>query len=158
MRRSAPAFSAALLLSVLAAAPVVAQGLSSSLGLGLARPRGQLGDRHEPGFTVRAQTGVDLPLVDAHLQAGWTRLPGEDPGDSGSGAGDHDVVHLGLGARLGRGRLWAGATAAYFLGDGDDGVGLVPEVGAWLGPLEAVLDLRVDGEERWWSLRGAVRF
>lgn len=149
----------ALVVLLLAApGPVHGQGGASSLGVGLARPWGGLGDRHAPGFTVRVQTGVALPLGDGHLQAGWTRLPGDNSPDSASGTGNYDTVHLGLGLRLGRGRLWAGATGAYLVGDGDDGVGLIPEVGARAGPLEAVLDARVDGNERWWSLRGALRY
>jgi hypothetical protein len=68
------------------------------------------------------------------------------------------VYHAGAGARLGLGFLWVGANAAYFFGDGEEGVGFFPEVGVKIWRLEGVLDFRVDGDEKWGAARVGFRF
>lgn len=129
-----------------------AQGLSTSVGVGMAGGWSDLGDVTDPGFTLRGQVGVDLLVASVHGQVGWTRLPAAGDGDAFS------TAHYGVGGRLGLGLLWVGINGAYFSGDGDDGMGFFPEVGVGLGPLEAVADVRIDGDQKWWGLRGALRF
>jgi hypothetical protein len=128
------------------------QGLTASVGVGAASGWSDLGDATDGGFTLRGQLGVDLLVASVHGQVGWTRLPGRGDAD------DFSTAHYGVGGRLGLGLLWVGLNGAYFSGDGDDGMGFFPEVGVGLGPLEAVADVRVDGDQKWWSLRGAFRF
>lgn len=152
-RSIVPALLVFLLGAALAAAPVGAQGLNTSLGAGIASPVGDFGDLYDPGFTVRGQVGLDLVLLDVHAQAGWSRFGAAD-----ADTDDANVTHLGVGARAGFGLFWVGLNAAQFWGEGDDGVGWVPEVGVSFLSLEAVADVRIDGDEKWWALRGALRF
>jgi hypothetical protein len=133
----------------------------SSLGAGLAVPVGDMSDVYDTGWTVRGQTGLSFVLVDAHVQTGWSRFPGKDytAGGVTVSAEDINVYHAGVGARVGLGLVWVGANAAYFFGDlDDDGLGLFPEVGAHIGPIEAVVDYRIDGEVNWLGARVGLRF
>lgn len=159
--RTTSTFALAPLLACLALHPGGAEAqTSTSVGIGLAAPLGNFGDFAGTGYTVRGQAGLSLVLADVHLQAGWSHFPGEDAtvaGETISGEGA-DIFHTGVGARLGLGLLWVGANAAYFFGDGDDGVGLFPEIGLGLGPLEVVGDIRIDGDAKWAAIRGALRF
>lgn len=124
----------------------------SSLGAGVVAPTGSLEDSFERGITVRGQKVLSLAPLALHLQGGWSRFEAEDGGE------DADLFHAGLGVRLPLGVLWIGATGAYFSGHGEDGMGVLPEVGLGLGPFEVVADARVDGDERWGALRVALRF
>jgi len=73
--------------------------------------------------------------------------------------GDADILHAGVGARLGVfGLAFVGANAAYFFGDGDEDVGFFPEIGVGLGPLEVVADYRIGSDFNWFGLRGALEF
>jgi hypothetical protein len=140
----------------LSAAPLSAQTYGS-LGLGAAVPTGDFGDIYDTGYTIRGQAGVSLVLADVHLQTGVSRFSGQEIA-AGESTDDIAVYHAGAGARLGLGLIWVGANAAYFFGDGDDGVGFFPEVGVGIGPIEVVADYRIDGDFRWLALRGGWRF
>lgn len=131
--------------------------LQTSLGVGLAIPVGDFGDAFERGYTVRGQVGLSMIAVGVHAQAGWSRFPAIQQGDIE--LADADIYHLVAGARFGLGPLWVGGNGGYFYGDDDqEGIAFFPEVGAGLGPLEAVADLRVGGDARWLGLRVALRF
>lgn len=155
MRRLPIALALSALLAI--AAPGAAQGLGWSVGAGVANPLGDFGDFYGPGYTLRGQLALDLVLVDVHAQAGWSRFSADD---DVSDAVDEtaNLTHIAVGTRFGLGLLWVGANAGYFSGDDEDGLGFFPEVGAGLGPVEAVLDVRIDGDTKWWALRGAIRF
>ncbi|MGD2067285.1 MAG: hypothetical protein PVI57_01270 [Gemmatimonadota bacterium] len=159
--RTTSSLTLALLLACAALHPGGASAqASTSLGAGLAVPLGDFGDFAGTGYTIRGQAGLSLVLADIHVQAGWSHFPGEDAtvaGETVSGEGA-DIFHTGVGARLGLGLLWVGANAAYFFGDGDDGIGIFPEVGLGLGPLEVVGDVRIDGDAKWAAIRGALKF
>ncbi|MEJ2504044.1 MAG: hypothetical protein P8177_12170 [Gemmatimonadota bacterium] len=124
----------------------------SSVGAGVAVPTGDFGDNFDTGWTVRGQLGLSFVLVDGHVQAGWSRFPGKDSVE------DADIYHAGVGARVGLGLVFVGANAAYFFGDGEDGVGFFPEIGAHIGPIEAVADYRIDGDNKWLGARVGLRF
>jgi len=145
--------------------------LSKSIGIGVASPQGEFGDYFDEGYTVRGQFQLSaLGLIAVHTQAGWTRFSSDfDPGtvvpDSNVPAsiegidGDADILHAGVGARLGVfGLAFVGANAAYFFGDGDEDVGFFPEIGVGLGPLEVVADYRIGSDFNWFGLRGALKF
>lgn len=131
-----------------------AQGLRVSGGLGYAAPIGTFSDFQSQGYTLRGQVGLNLLVASVHAQAGWTHL-------SGRGGNDPvNVQHLVAGGRFGLGLLWTGLSAGWFRDPDDTGnaFGYLPEIGAGLGPLEVVLDVRPSGSNRWWSLRGGFRF
>ena len=131
--------------------------LYGSAGLGAAKPYGDFQDKADLGLTFRGQAGLSLWLVDAHLQTGVTTFTAADDVPEGDD-GNLNIYHAGAGARLGLGFVWVGANAAYFFGDGEDGVGYFPEVGVKFWHLEAVADVRLDGDEKWWSARIGYRF
>lgn len=143
----------ALVLSLILAPRAEAQ-VYGSVALGAAAPVGDFGDLYDVGYTARGQVGLSLIFVDAHLQTGWSMFPAG--GDSG--VDDVNIYHAGAGARLGLGFLWVGANAAYFFGDGKDGIGFFPELGAKIWRVEGVLDFRVDGDEKWVAARVGLRF
>ena len=145
-------------LAVALTLPSAAAGqLYTSIGGGPAFPTGDLGDAFGSGFTVRGQAGLSFVLVDAHVQAGYTRFGSDVDTDSEAFAGDDwSVFHTGIGARVGLGLVWVGANAAYFFGDGDDEIGFFPEVGVGLGPIEVVADYRI-GDPNWGALRAALK-
>ncbi len=154
MNRS-PIAIAALAITLLLLAPGAAwSGVTyKSVGAGLALPTGDLADAVDSGYTVRGQMGLGLlTFGDVHVQTGWTRF-------SSSTSGDDDVstFHAGVGARVGTGATFIGANLVYFFGD-DDGTGVLPEVGVVFGPLEGVLDYRLDGDAHWFGLRAGYRF
>jgi hypothetical protein len=130
--------------------------LQGSLGAGYAFPVGDFGDLHDNGFTVRGQLGLSFLLASVHGQVGWTRFPGADL--ENLLPEDVDFFHAGVGGRVGLGLFWVGLTGAYFSGDGEDGMGFLPEVGVGLGPLEAVADSRIDGDEKWIGVRVNLKF
>ncbi len=133
---------------------------NSSIGAGVAFPSGDLGDVTGTGFTVRGQAGMSLALIDAYIQAGWSSFPGEDldVGNTVVEGGDADIWHAGIGMRLGIGMLWVGANALYSFGDTpNDGVGIAPEVGVGLGPIEVVADY-LFGNTNWAAIRAGFRF
>lgn len=139
--------------------PLLAQlPFYKSVGVGIAAPTGDLGDFYDNGYTVRGQVGISLVgLVDGHAQVGWSRFSAEN----GTTGGDANIYHAGVGARVGLGLIFVGANAAYFFGDdpGDNSeLGLFPEVGIALGPLEAVADYRFDGDAKWFGLRAGLKF
>ena len=146
--------SLALLLFALVTPGAEAQ-VYSSFGLGLASPVGDLGDTHDVGITTRGQVGLSLLIADVHLQTGWTSFSasGDSPAEK-----DFSTFHAGAGARVGLGFIWIGANAAYFFGDGEEGVGFLPEAGLRIWHLEGVVDFRVDGDEKWGSARLSYRF
>lgn len=142
----------------LALAPAVASGQTyTAIGVGITVPTGSFADLYDNGYTVRGQLGLDLLLVDAHVQAGWNRFSGKTTAEPATE--DVDLYHAGVGARVGIGVLWIGANAAYFFGDLDnDGLGLFPEAGVGVGPIEFVADYRMDGDLRWFGIRAALKF
>jgi hypothetical protein len=146
--------SLSLVLSLLPALGAEAQ-VYGSVGFGAANPIDALGDRYNTGYTARGQAGLSLALVEVHVQAGWTGFPAAG---KSSELDDLNIYHAGVGARLGLGFLWVGANAGHFFGDGREGVGWFPEIGAKLWRLEGVLDLRVDGKEKWGAARLGFRF
>jgi hypothetical protein len=143
------ALSLALLLF---AAPAHGQ---TSIGVGIASAQGDFGDVADNGYTIRAQRALSLlGLVAIHAQGGWSRFEAK-----GESSADADILHAGVGARLGGfGLVFVGANAAYFFGDGDDEIGFFPEVGIGLGPLEVVADYRLGSDFNWFGLRGALKF
>ena len=127
----------------------------TSVGVGGVQPIGDFDDLFDRGFTVRGQAGLSLLLAGAHVQAGWSNFEADiDSGSSESA----NIYHAGIGGRVGMGLFWVGANGAYFFGDGESGVGYFPEVGLGLMNFEAVADVRVDGNEKWVSLRAALKF
>lgn len=133
---------------------VRAQGLQFSGGLGYAAPIGSISDFQSQGYTLRGQAGLNLLLASVHAQAGWTHLAGRD------GQEAVHIQHLVAGGRFGLGLVWTGLNAGWFR-DPDNkgnGFGYLPEIGAGLGPLEVVFDFRPSGPNKWWSLRGGLRF
>lgn len=145
----------AALALLLASPPDVEAQISGSIAAGVANPLGDFGDTLDSGFTFRGQAGISLLLVGLHAQVGWTRFPGK--GGGGIGFEGADFFHAGAGGRVGLGMAWVGLTGAWFSGDGEDGLGLLPEVGLGLGPVEAVVDARVDGDAKWFAVRLGVR-
>lgn len=143
---------------VLAAPRGLSAQLNASIGAGVAVPAGDLADVTGTGFTVRGQVGPSLGLIEAYVQGGWSSFPGKDP-DAGSVEGeDADIWHAGIGTRLGFGILWIGASALYSFGDTpDDGVGIAPEVGVAVGPIEVVADY-LFGDTNWAAIRAGFRF
>lgn len=126
------------------------------LGGGIAQPMGDFGDVVDRGITARGQLGLSLLLAGAHAQVGVTRFPGAEIG--GVNADDATILHAGVGGRLGLGLIFVGLNGLYFFGDGDDGVGYVPEVGISLIKLEVVADGRLDGDQKWVGLRAGLKF
>lgn len=149
--------SALTVLSLVLVPTAAAAQISGSVGGGVAAPTGDLGDAYDTGLTVRAQAGVSLLVASVHGQVGWTRFPGKEL-TGGVDVEDIDFFHAGVGGRFGLGLFWVGLNAAYFSGDGDDGLGFFPEVGAGFGPIEAVADYRLDGDAHWLGLRAGLRF
>lgn len=150
-----------LALLLLAGMPFFGQGLQAqfygSVGGGVAWPQGDLGKDHDTGFTLRGQGGISLAIVEAHVQAGMSRFSVvENPKDPE--ADDANIYHAGVGARVGLGFIFIGASAAYFSGEGESGMGYFPEIGLRFWRLEAVADYRVDGNENWSALRLNWRF
>ena len=147
--------AALLLVAPVLVAPATASAqLSASVGAGVANPLGDFGDDVDAGFTVRGQVGLNLLVAGVHAQVGYSRFSGVESGETGN----VNMYHYGLGGRAGVGLAWFGATAARFSGDGEGSFGFIPEVGVGLGPLEAVADVRITGDRKWWALRGALRF
>lgn len=145
------ALPALLLATAVAAGDVQAQ-FTVGVGGGIAQPLGDLDDAVDQGITGRAQLGMSFILASVHAQAGVTRFPGTNTSD------DYTTSHVGVGGRLGLGLLFVGLNANYFFGDGEDGVGYVPEIGVGLLRLEVVADGRLDGDAKWVSLRAGLKF
>jgi hypothetical protein len=149
---------------VAAPSPVQAQP-TTTVSAGWVWPRGGLDDRYDRGVMVRARRGFPILIAELHVQGGFTRLPGGQPlrpGDDASAplpgrADAADLLHAGMGLRVGLGMLWVGGTAAWFVGDLDDEMTFLPEVGLRLGPTELVGEMRW-GERRWLALRAGLRF
>jgi len=160
LARLLPALAVAALLAV-GAAPASAQ-LSTGVGAGLAYPTGDLGDVYDSGYTIQGRAGIDFLLASVHVNAGWTRFPSNPAvSDPTLGAGDNfDVYQGALGARAGLGLLFVGANVALYAGDiaDDDNYGIVPEVGMGFGPLDVVADYRINGEAKWFTVRGELTF
>lgn len=133
---------------------VQAQGLQFSGGLGYAAPIGSISDFQSQGYTLRGQAGLNLLLASVHAQAGWTHLNGRE------GQEPVNIQHLVAGGRFGLGLVWTGLNAGWFRDPDNEGnsFGYLPEIGAGLGPLEVVFDVRPSGPNKWWSLRGGLRF
>lgn len=150
-----------LAVALLVAAPFVGQDLQAqfygSLGGGIAKATGDFSDNYDMGLTFRGQAGISLAIVDAHLQTGVTSFGVADDPDNPD-ADDVNIYHAGIGARVGLGFVFIGANAAYFFGDGEDGIGLFPEIGVRIWRLEAVADYRIDGDENWGAVRLNWRF
>ena len=130
--------------------------ITPSVGVGLAHPFGDFADAYDRGFTVRGQAALSLLLAGVHAQAGLSRFPAEEV--EGVSRDDATIYHAGVGGRLGLGLVFVGANALYFFGDGEDEMGIVPEVGISLLMLEAVLDLRATGDQKWVGIRAALKF
>lgn len=132
----------------------------AAVGGGVVVPTGSLRERAEQGYTVRGRVGISLGFAHVQLLGGWSRLAGKDllvddivePGE------DLDLFHAGVGVRVGLGAIWLGANAADFFGDGDEGIGFIPELGFVVGPFEVVADSRVHGPDTWAAVRAAIRF
>lgn len=151
--RTLPSLAALACLLVLGATEARGQ-IYTSVGVGMVQPLGDFDDAFDQGFTVRGQAGLSLLLAGAHAQVGWSNFATDaDTSDSESA----NVYHAGVGGRLGVGLFFVGANAAYFFGDGEDGIGYIPEVGISLLSLELVADGRIDGD-KWVALRGALKF
>ncbi|NNK63656.1 MAG: hypothetical protein HKO98_10680 [Gemmatimonadetes bacterium] len=146
------------------ASPARAQP-TTTVSAGWVWPRGGLDDRYDRGVIVRARRGFPLLIAELHIQGGFTRLPGAQPRPPGAdpsgllpaSADAANLLHAGMGLRVGLGLLWVGGTAAWFVGDLDDEMTFLPEVGLRLGPTELVGEVRW-GERRWAALRAGVRF
>lgn len=136
-------------------APSAAEAqLAGSITGGIVGGTGDTGDVTDSGFTVQGRAELSILFAGVHANAGFTRLNGADS------FGDADFWNAGVGARLGLGTLlWVGANANYYLGDDiENEVGIVPEVGVSLGPLEAIADFKITGDVNFWSLRAGIRF
>lgn len=131
--------------------------VQSSLAVGLAVPLGDLEDEWNSGLTFRGQVGFTVTPLEAFLQAGWTRLPATGNPSVWDGR-TFDAYHAGIGLRLGLGFFWLGGNAAYFMGDGADGMGYFPEIGIRAWRLEGVVDYRLDGHQKWAAARVGFRF
>ncbi len=154
-RRIRIALAALVAVTALAATDAHAQ-ITGSLGVGIVHPMGDFGDNLDRGFTARGQVGLSLLLASVHAQVGLNHFPGKDVANvTGSSA---NIYHAGVGGRLGLGLIFVGANANYFFGDGENGVGYVPEVGIGLLKLEVVADARIDGDAKWVGLRAGLRF
>lgn len=128
---------------------------TGSLGVGVAVPTGELDAFVDPGFTLRLQSSVPVsPLIESQLQGGWTRFLADDAVD---GSESFDSYHVSLGIRLGT-EFFVGGNGGYFFGDGDDGFAFFPEAGIRISRIELVGDIRVTGDERWWTVRAAWLF
>lgn len=155
MKRTISVSAAALAAALLLLGPAAAEAqISTSISGGPAGPTGDAADLAETGFTVQGRAGLSLILAGLHANAGFTRLSGKDSFD------DADFFNVGAGAKVGLGPLfWVGANANYYAGgDIDNEVGIVPEVGASIGPLEAVADFKITGDINFWSLRVGLSF
>jgi hypothetical protein len=138
---------------------------STTVSAGWVWPRGGLDDRYDRGIAIRARRGFPLLIAELHVQGGFTRLPGgqprspsaHDPGPIPGSADAADLLHGGMGLRIGLGMFWVGGTAAWFVGDLDDEMTFLPEAGVRLGPTELVTEVRW-GERRWIALRAGLRF
>jgi len=145
------------LLAIFLVLPTSAEAqLQTSLTGGIIAPIGDFGDTYDPGYSVRGQVGLSFLLASVHAQVGVSRFSANDSAPAATD--DLNVYHYGVGARAGFGLLWVGANAAYFSGDGDDGLGFFPEVGVSFLMLEAVADMRIDGDQKWYGLRAGIRF
>ena len=146
------------------ASPAHAQG-ATSVGAGWVWPVGSLDDRYDRGIMLRGQQSFQLLILQVHLQGGFTRLsgvedaviPDSQPRSVVPSADAADMIHAGMGLRLGLGLGWVGGTAAYFIGDLEDEVAYLPEVGVRLGPAELVGEFRL-GDRRWAGLRAGITF
>ncbi len=130
----------------------------TSLAAGIITPTGDFGDMYDPGYSVRGQIGVSFLLASVHAQVGVSRFSANENAPVQLTNDNLNVYHYGVGARTGFGLFWVGANAAYFSGDGDDGLGFFPEVGVSFLMLEAVADIRIDGDQKWYGLRAGLRF
>lgn len=147
--------------SALALAPAAASGQTHpSIGAGITVPASDFADLYDNGYTVRGQVSLDLPVVEAHIQGGWSRFVGKQVtgGTDPETLDDANVYHAGAGARVGLGVLFVGANAVYFFGDLDEGFGFLPEAGVGVGPIEFVADYRADGDANWFGIRAALKF
>ena len=156
MKRTSVLTLGLLTAAALLAAPSAAEAqLSTSVSAGVAGPTGDAGDIADTGFTVQGRVGLSLLVAGLHANGGFTRLPGKDS----VGADDADVWNVGVGAKFGLAPLlWVGANANYYTGDGSDEMGIVPEIGVSIGPLEAIADYKVTGDVKFWSLRVGIGF
>lgn len=150
-------------LGLLLLAPTSAEAqLSGSITGGLSNPTGVLGDLNDRGFTVQARGELSLLIAGVHAGVGYTRFAGKDIDiDEVSTKSDPlGVYNVGVGGRVGLGLvLWVGANGNYYFGDINGGdFGLVPEVGASLGPIEAIVDYKITGDLKWFSARVGFRF
>lgn len=160
MRRISQLATVAFAAAALAFVPASASAqISASIGAGVASGFGDFGDAVDPGFTVRGQLGLSALVAGVHAQVGYTRFPIAENGVLDLGGDENvNIYHYGVGGRVGMGLLSVGATAAYFSGDSSDDFGILPELSVGLGPIEAVLDAKITGDQKWWSLRGALKF
>jgi len=155
MKRITSLTLGALAVGALMVAPTAAEAqLSASITGGIANATGDAGDVTDSGFTVQGRAELSLLLAGVHANAGFTRLSGAD------GFEDADLWNAGVGARVGLGPLlWVGANGNYYAGgDIDNEFGIVPEVGASIGPLEAIIDYKATGDIKFWSIRAGLRF
>ena len=147
------------LLAVALLIPTAAQAqLQTSLAAGIATPTGDFGDLYDQGYTVRGQVGLSLLFASVHAQVGVSRFSADPNSLALLTDNNLNVYHYGVGARAGVGLLWVGANAAYFSGDTDDGLGFFPEIGVGFLMFEAVADMRIDGDQKWYGLRAGLRF
>ncbi len=128
-----------------------------SVTAGIVVPTSILADQVERGLQARVAVGLSAAFVGLQIEAGAARFPALAPDDPEIGA-DLERFHVGLGARLEMAMFRVGADGIYAFGEGDDGFGLVPELGVGLGRLEVMLDHRLDGDWRWWGLRVGIGF
>jgi len=157
MNRISSLVICALAASALLVVPTTAEAqISGSISGGIAGPTGDAGDVADNGFTVQGRAGLSLLLAGVHANAGFTSLPGKDELD----AGDADFFNVGVGAKVGLGALfWVGANANYYFdSDIENEMGIVPEIGASIGPLEAIVDWKATGDVNFWTLRAGLRF
>lgn len=163
MHRFLACTTTAFVAAILAFAPSAASAqLAGSITAGVAGATGDLGDITDRGFTLQGRAELALLFVGVHAGAGYTRLSGKEITIAGETVESDaiDFYNAGFGARLGLGALlWVGANANYYIGSGaDNDWGLVPEIGASIGPIEAIADYKLTGDAKWWSLRAGIRF
>jgi hypothetical protein len=163
MNRSFTFVSGLFVAVILALAPSAGSAqLAGSITGGVAGPTGDAGDLFDPGFTVQGRAELSLLFAGVHANGGFTRLSGKEITAAGVTVESDavDFFNVGVGARVGLGALlWAGANANYYIGsDVDNELGIVPEVGASLGPIEAIADFKITGDVNWWSIRAGIRF